>query len=109
MKSRVKTISFDDMLDALADVQRRTLLLALVEHNPQVDTPVVLADSEGEAAAMNRLVSMRHVHLPKLADYGLIEWDEATHELTKGPQFDAIRPLLTLLDDHADELPDDWV
>jgi predicted transcriptional regulator len=97
------------MVDALADVQRRKLLIALLEHNPQDDSAVVIADSESESDAVERLVSMQHVHLPKLADYGFIEWDEDTHEVMKGPNFDEIRPLLELLDDHEDELPDDWL
>ncbi|WP_246983352.1 DUF7344 domain-containing protein [Halorientalis marina] len=97
------------MVDALADVQRRKLLVALLEHNPQDDSAVVIADSESESDAVERLVSMQHVHLPKLTDYGFIEWDEDTHEVMKGPNFDEIRPLLELLDDHEDELPDDWL
>ena len=103
------TPSFDDMVDALADVQRRKLLVALLEHNPQDDTPVVMADSESDADAVERLVTMQHVHLPKLADYGFIEWNEDTHEVTKGPKFDEIRPLLELLANHEDELPADWL
>jgi predicted transcriptional regulator len=109
MKNIRQTVSFDDMVDALADVQRRKLLVALLEHNPQDDTPVVIADSESDADAVERLVTMQHVHLPKLADYGFIEWNEETHEVTKGPKFDEIRPLLELLDDHEDELPADWL
>ncbi|WP_436927670.1 hypothetical protein [Halosimplex amylolyticum] len=52
---------------------------------------------------------MQHVHLPKLADYRFIEWNQGTHEVTKGPKFDEIRPLLELLDDREDELPADWL
>jgi predicted transcriptional regulator len=102
-------LSFDKMADALADVQRRKLLIALLAHNPQDDSPVVIADSESDADAIERLVTMNHVHLPKLVDYGFIEWDRDSHEVAKGPNFDEIRPLLELLDDHEDELPDDWV
>lgn len=109
MENTGVTISFDDIVDALADVQRRTLLIALLEHNPQDDTPVVVADSDTEADAVERLVTMQHVHLPKLVDYGFVEWDEETHEVTKGPNFGEIRPLLELLEDHEDELPDDWL
>lgn len=103
------TPSFDDMADTLGHVQRRKLLVALLAHNPQDDTPVVVADSESDAEAVERLVTMRHVHLPKLVDYGFIEWDEAAHEVTKGPTFDQIKPLLELLANHEDELPDDWL
>lgn len=104
-----QSISFDDMVDALADVQRRKLMTALLVHNPQNDSPVVIADSDKDADDLGRLVSMNHVHLPKLVDYGFITWDEETHEVAKGPNFDEIRPLVELLDNHEDELPDDWL
>ncbi len=102
-------VSFDDMVDALAHVQRRKLLVALLEENPQDETPTVVADSKEDSDAVERLVSMHHVHLPKLADYGFIEWDREAHEVMKGPNFDEIRPLLELLGDHEDELPEDWL
>jgi predicted transcriptional regulator len=109
METISATVSFDDMVDALGDIQRRKLLIALLDHNPQDDSPVVIAGSEGEADAVERLVSMQHVHLPKLNEYGFIEWNEETHEVMKGPKFDEIRPLLELLATHEDELPADWL
>ena len=108
MNKLSSAVPFDEMVEALANVQRRKLLVALMDHNPQNDTPVVIAD-EKDAETMDRLVSMRHVHLPKLAEAGFIEWDEASHEVAKGEKFDEIRPLLELLDDHSDELPEDWL
>lgn len=78
-------------------------------HNPQDDAPVVVAGSDRDADVVERLVTMNHVHLPKLADLGFIEWDSERHEVKKGPNFDEIRPLLELLDNHKDELPDAWV
>ncbi|WP_436925196.1 hypothetical protein [Halosimplex amylolyticum] len=92
-------------------MQRRKLLVALLEHNPQNDRPVVVGDGDGDGAAIavEQLVQMQHVHLPKLEEYGFIDWDEDAHEVAKGPNFDEIRPLLELLDDHADELPADWL
>lgn len=109
MENVGQTVSFDDMVEALADIQRRNLLVALLEHNPQNDSPVGIADSGSEGAAVERLVTMNHVHLPKLVDYGFIHWDEESHEVRKGPNFDEIEPLLELLDDHEDELPPDWL
>lgn len=102
-------ISFDDALDALGDIQRRKLLLALLDHNPQDDSPVVIADSDRDRDAVDQLVRMKHVHLPKLEDYGFIEWDRDTHEVSKGSNFEEIRPVLELLADHDDELPDGWL
>jgi len=102
-----KTSSFDEMLATVADTHRRTLLLALLEENPQDELPVGNDDSADDA--VEQLVQMRHVHLPKLVEYGFINWDEEANEVTKGPNFEEIRPLLELLRDHENELPDDWL
>lgn len=99
----------DDAFDALAHFQRRKLLLALLEHNPQDDSPVVTVRDANEANEMQQLIDMEHVHLPKLDDYGFIEWDRDHNEVAKGQNFDEIRPLLELLDGHEDELPDGWL
>lgn len=101
--------SFDDILAALAHVQRRKLLVALLDHNPQDDTPVFIADDKSDLDPIERLVEMRHNHLPKLADYGFIEWDKDVNEVSKGPNFDEIKPILELLVAHEDELPPDWL
>lgn len=98
----------DDVLDALGDVQRRKLLVSLLAHNPQDDTPVIVGSDE-EAHLVKDLIRMRHVHLPKLEEYGFIEWNRETHEVSKGPDFEEIRPILELLDAHEDELPTDWL
>lgn len=104
-----ETVSFDEMLDALSNIQRRTLLVALMEDNPQDDSPVITADDESEEDSVKELTKMDHVHLPKLVEYGFIEWDRENNEVHKGPAFDDIRPLLELLDAHEDELPADWI
>lgn len=109
MTTPKQTVSFDEALDALAKPQRRRLLTALLDHNPQDDTPVVIADGDAESDAVERLVTMDHVHLPKLQEYGFIEWNRDTHEVAKGPNFDEIRPLLELLQSHEDELPPGWL
>jgi len=54
-------------------------------------------------------VNLEHVHLPKLADMGFIEWDRESGDLSKGPNWDEIAPLLQLMYDHQDELPDEWL
>lgn len=102
-------IDFDDTADALAAIQRRKLLVNLLEHNPQSDSTVVIADSDTEIDVAERSAMMYHTHLPKLADYGLIERDTETHEVMKGPNFDEIKPLLELLDRHENKLPADWL
>lgn len=100
--------SLDDAFDALADRERRALLLALMESNPQADDPVT-SKADGGDDELDLLVRMQHVHLPKLEDYGFVEWDRDAGEVTRGPRFEEIEPLLELLDDHREELPSDWL
>jgi len=99
------------MLEVLANKYRRRLLVALLEHNPQDDEDPQLPDdidvAPDELASL--MLSMRHTHLPKLAGAGFIEWDPETNTVRRGLHFAEIEPLLELLSDHADELPDDWL
>jgi len=105
MRQHRKSQPTDDALDALGDVQRR-LLVAPLDHNPQDDAPIAAAGDDADA--VERLVTMRHVHLPKLADYGYVDWDRETDDVTRGPNFDEIQPPLELLDDNENELPSAW-
>lgn len=103
--------SLDMMLDVLANRYRRRVLVALLEHNPQDDEdPQIPADIEvGTDELASLMLRMRHTHLPKLASAGFVEWDPETNTVQQGPRFEDIRPLLELMRDHADELPDDWL
>jgi len=40
---------------------------------------------------------------------GLIDWDRQSGELSKGPNWNEIAPLLQLIADNRDELPDEWL
>ena len=102
-------VPVDDALDVLHHIQRRGLLFSLLDHNPQDDSPVVPADSESDADALDALVAMNRVHLPKLVEYGFINWNRDTHEVTRGPNFEEIEPLLNLLVDSEDDLPGGWL
>jgi hypothetical protein len=109
MDSGEQERTFDEIFDAFSHVQRRKLLRALLIHNPQDDDSVVINADESMDEEFTRLVEMQHIHLPKLEDYGFIDWNEKTNEVSKGPNFEEIRPLLELLVDHEDELPDGWL
>jgi hypothetical protein len=114
-ETRGRQRSMDGVLDALGHTYRRRLLLALSEHNPQADddaqgrADALRAVVEGETDSEAVEVALQHGHLPKLQEYGYIEWDQETGEITKGPHWAEIAPLLELLQTHADELPDDWL
>ncbi len=100
----------DSMLEVLSNTYRRRVLVALLEHNPQEDDdPQVPDEVTLENEDLERLmIQMRHSHLPKLEESGFIEWDREGNTIRKGPQFEEIRPLLELIADHADELPNGW-
>jgi hypothetical protein len=101
----------DAMLNVLANKYRRRVLVALLEHNPQDGhDPQIPDDVTLETEDLESLmINMRHGHLPKLEEEGFIEWDRETNTVEKGPQFEEIQPLLELMENHADELPDDWL
>ncbi|WP_327052518.1 DUF7344 domain-containing protein [Halomicrococcus gelatinilyticus] len=92
----------DYCFKALADGRRRTLLAALLEHNPQSPGDPAVAGGDTESLEYRRRqAAMHHNHLPMLDEYGFVTWDEETNEVSKGPQFEEIRPLLELVDDQA--------
>lgn len=63
-----------------------------------------LAGSTEIADADKADIRTHHVHLPKLVEYGHIEWNHDTHVTTKGPKFDDVRPLLEDVDaDHGEQ------
>lgn len=98
----------DDTFTALANDHRRKLLSALAESNPQDDVRGAATGDSRETDLDRLRTEMYHQHLPKLEDYGFIRWNRDTNEVVKGPQFEEIHPVLELMDDHADELPDGW-
>jgi DNA-binding transcriptional ArsR family regulator len=110
----------DGIVAALADDRRRQLLLDLREqetlHVPE------LSDSSQEMAGAHESIleeflsstmeipgvdkdTLRtyHVHLPELAESGLVEWDRDANHVTRGPRFDDVKPLLEFLEDHRQE------
>lgn len=96
-------ITEDRLFEALANVHRRRLLFALVDDESQdvselAGVPWSLSESE------ETMVNKRHVHLPKLADYGFIEWDRNDQLVSRGPQFDEIEPILECLGENRDQL-----
>ncbi|RLM32761.1 helix-turn-helix transcriptional regulator [Haloarcula sp. Atlit-120R] len=103
----------DRVFEALANPYRRQLLLPMFESNPQDDDDLdplrLLKEGQTTDDLDVTQLNLEHVHLPKLADMGFIEWDRESGDLSKGPNWEEIAPLLQLMDDHRDELPDEWL
>lgn len=95
----------DRILGALSDRQRRLNLYMLKEGETLTETDL-LVRSSGDSEKVE--MDLAHNHLPKLEEAGYIEWDRVSGEISKGPRFEEIEPLLELMENHADELPPDW-
>ena len=92
----------DNLFEALSDEHRRRILFSLVEREGSVniDSPPDGLDDRYQAR-----IERRHVHLPKLADYGFIEWHRRTDTVEAGPKFAEVEPILRLLADNQELFP----
>lgn len=98
MNTPPEQLSVDDVLAVLSNVQRRKLLDSLLADSPP--------DGAANAAVgVDSGTAMHHIHLPKLVDHGLVEWDEAADTVTRGPNFEAAEETLEFLAEHDDVLP----
>ena len=96
----------DRLLDALSSQRRRLILFTLERGYTANESDLVFRGPGDQDDVEEELL---HHHLPKLEEAGYIEWDRETGEISKGPRYDEIEPLLTLIEDHADELPPGWL
>jgi len=95
----------DDKIRILSKRQRRLILLTLKHDGEKTERDVLFRSGDEMDDAELQLV---HNHLPRLEEAGYIEWDRDSGTISKGPRYDEIKPLLDLMENHADELPPDW-
>ena len=93
----------DRHFEVLASEKRRTVLFEVLERGV-VDRRSVARDDWGSRGEWPEAVELHHVHLPKLEEAGLVDWNRATDEIARGPQFDEIEPLLSVLAENRAEL-----
>ncbi|MFC6767211.1 hypothetical protein [Natrinema soli] len=98
---------YNELYEVVSNVQRRQLLFALLEESPKTDSPEEL-DTPPNVTKFEKLnrIECHHVHLPKLDDYGFINWFPEMSHIERGPKFDEIEPTLELLAEHHKELPE---
>ena len=97
VKTTYQHSTLSDQLYLLSDRDRRRVLFALLGAEP--DERVDLQEIERDESD----ASMHHVHLPKLADAGFVDWGRETGAVTRGSTFDEVRPLLETLAGHRGE------
>lgn len=107
MNGRPPSVDLDAKLRTLSVAERREVLHALsaagADEGPAVDIERFADDSHPDP-----LLSMYHVHLPKLEATGFVRINRQRGRVRPGPNFDDIEPLLRVIDDHADELSAEW-
>jgi len=99
-------VDIDDPLRILCARPRRLVLLALSRESEATTLSEIAARMPTNETDARLLLC--HVHLPKLADRGYVDWDRETGEVCRGPRFEEIAAVLELLDEHADALPFAW-
>lgn len=87
----------DRLLGVLSKRPRRVILEMVREGRVEHESDVM---ARGESDANVTLV---HLHLPKLQDEGLIEWDRDTGDISRGPHFGEIEPFLEFIETHEEE------
>jgi hypothetical protein len=113
----------DELFALLADEPRRRVLVSLL-HVEGESVPVGDAALKRGAAAHTgggadvgpsgapgsrgsspEAVALRHVHLPKLDESDLVDWDEEAGTVARGPRYAEVEPFLELLVRNQHELP----
>lgn len=98
----------DTLFEALANDQRREILFDLVEQQSQAVEPISLdAPPDTPNNRKETIIQKHHVHLPKLNEFGFINWDPDMHTVEPGDRFEEIRPALELLRTNRETLPVD--
>jgi len=100
----LSTPGIDRTVNLLRERHRRQILLELSGGSGCHETDLVVRGGERSDLASD----LQETHLPMLEAEGIIEWDRETGEISKGPNFEEVEPLLQLMQRHADDLPPDW-
>jgi hypothetical protein len=96
-------MGFDTIADALGDQTRRNILLKLLDHNPVKPLEAMATHDTRE----DEKLQLIHTHLPKLDDMGYVTWDRENETIVKGPNWEAIEPVVRLLSDNRERIPSD--
>lgn len=107
---RIQSHGLNAVLRILSDRTRRRLLVAMLER-PSRDAVVRVPDAvhRGDSPIDQLEIELAHNHLPALEDAGIVRWKRGAGEVTPGPAFEEIRPVVELLDEHREVLPADWI
>lgn len=101
--------SFDEMFDVLGHACRRWLLTQLSDVGARDGVESLSEEQILDNDVLEPFIEeMFDTHLPMLTKAKFIVWDENDRVIERGPRFDEIVPLIELIIEHEDELPDEW-
>lgn len=96
------------VFEALAAEPRRRLLFSLSK-SPDGE-PVFLPDgvvgSDEDVAPGHLELTLRHVHLPKLAKSGYVRWETGPLRAYRGPDFEEVNAVGRVILDAVPDLPE---
>jgi hypothetical protein len=98
------------IFDTLRDQSRRRVLVSLLD----VETRTVgdLLDEAQRQDGRDRRalrIAYVHIHLPKLHGTGYIDWRKEADEIHRGPRYGEVQPVVGVLDENRERLPDGWL
>lgn len=102
---------WNDVFRAISTDPRRRLVLSLMgtDDGEAVPLPEGVAGPRSRLDSDEFLISLRHQHLPRLADDGFVRWESDPLVASRGPRFDEVAAVLGALEDYASELPTELV
>lgn len=88
----VRSPHLDSVLEALSKRPRRLVLTGLL------DGPLSVGEAAAETDDPETMeIRLRHVHLPKLEEYGYVEWDPDAGLIRRGPSYPEAEPVLEMV------------
>lgn len=104
---REATESWDRLLRQLSAAPRRRILLALLRRSADESVPLpeaaILPDESVDHSRY--AISLRHHHLPSLAETGYVTWSSQPLQARRGPRFEEAAAIIRVLIENQDELP----
>jgi hypothetical protein len=82
-------------------------MFTLLARGTGQNNDAVITDGGPAGNDRTKEIRLHHNYLPRLATHEFIDWNRETNEITRGDKFEEIRPLLRLLYENRDQLPDD--
>jgi len=111
MTNSEQRIATETALELLTNQQRQQILRQVAD-TPDGTTVDQLtqhlrgADSlqpDGNGSVDHRGIELHHIHLPKLQEANVIEYDTDHGTVHRGREFQDVLALLTVIDDHREE------